>query len=120
MWSTALPSSSMIEPALRASALATDSMVSAGEPASTPRGCSQRLAGQQRVRAGELFVGDEDAPVRPHGQAFADRIPGALGSHRHEHDLAAMRLFELQAFFDAALVAGVQDDLLVACERVVR
>ena len=30
-----------------------------------------------------------------------------------------MRLFQLQAFLDAALIAGVEHDLLVATQRVV-
>ena len=64
-------------------------------------------------------VGDEDAAVGAHRQALADRVLGPLRAHRDEDHLAAVRLLELQALLDAALVAGVEDDLLVARERVV-
>src|SRR5437660_66026 len=94
--SMALPSSSITSPALRACASATTS-----------------------IGSGELRVGDQDAAVRAHRQALADGVLGALGTHGDEDDLAAVRLLELQPFLDAALVAGVEDRLLLARDRVV-
>src|SRR5437763_1500307 len=100
----------MTSPALRVSASATPSMVSAGSVFSTPR--SEADTFQRRV-------GDQDATVRAHRQSLADRVPGALGAHRDEDHLPPVRLLELEPLFDAALVAGVEDHLLLARDGVV-
>src|SRR5205823_13646356 len=74
---------------------------------------------QQRVGAGERRVGHEHTAVGAHRKSFPDRVPGTLWAHRDEDHLAPVRLLELQALFDAALVAGVEDRLLVAGDCVV-
>jgi hypothetical protein len=83
-------------------------------------GRGQRAGGQERVRAGERGVRDQDAAVGAHGEALADGVACLLGAHGDEDDLAAVRLLELEADLDPALVAGIEHDLAVPGDGVVR
>ena len=59
------------------------------------------------VRAAQRLVDDVHRLVGAHGQRLADRLGGLLRAHRHDRDLAAVRLGQPQAFLDRVLVEFV-------------
>ena len=65
----------------------------------------ERPCGQERVGSRKLGIRDQHTAVGAHRQPFADRILRPLGTHRHEHDLAAVSFLELKSLFDSAFVA---------------
>ena len=62
-----------------------------------------------RVSAPRKRVVGHQHPARgPHREPAADGGHGDLGTHRDEHDLAAVALDELQRALEPVLVAGVE------------
>jgi hypothetical protein len=57
----------------------------------------------------QRLVADVHGLVRPHRQRLADRLGGALGSHRQDGHVAPDRLFDLERFLDGVLVHLVDD-----------
>jgi len=79
----------------------------------------QHARGEQGVGANQLRIGDKHATVGAHRKSLANGVLGPLGTHREQDHLAAVRLFQLQALFDPTLVAGVENDFLLAGDGVV-
>ena len=63
---------------------------------------------QGRLQVCRLYELTEDAGVRAHRQAFADRAAGDLGAHRDERDLATVGLDQPQRGLDGVLVTRIE------------